>query len=365
MTFQNVPEWINSWNDFKSEHNAALSELVGIDTINNTGKGVDIAVIDTAYTAGGVGKDLLVKNRRDLSPTDDQRQTKYSHGTRVLSVLAVVAPEAGYYLYRVKTARSLDEENKRRQSRRFNDDKGKLDGANKRILLAVKQAIEDDVDIINLSVGTHHPSCNNCVFEEAIKEAREANIAVIAAIGNDESYKRGQHIICPALTDGVLSVGGIVNKCGADFQSHTDDHRIWADIQTEDSCTTRQGPFCSFDGCAPNYKCNKNRDEQWWDKNIRHFGGNPHVLAPVHRPEKRKRKNKIIFFSAGTSFATPITAGAIALILSSMSKNSVDMCKVLSAIRNGGPEIQGPDGQTATRLDVAESLQEIKTESQS
>lgn len=360
MTLQNVPEWINSWNDFKNEYNAALSELVGIDAIDSTGDGVDIAVVDTAYTAGGVAENLLVKNRRDLSPVGDQQQIKYSHGTRVLSVLAGVAPEAGYYLYRVKTARSLINENKRRQDRPFDDDRDKLNGANRRILLAVEQAIEDDVDIINLSVGTHHPSCNNCVFEEAIKTAKEANIAVIAAIGN-ESDRRGHHVICPALTDGVLSVGGMVNKCGANFQSHTDDRRIWADIPRKDSCTTRQGPFCSFDGCAPNYECDENCDEQWWDKNIRHFGGNPHVLAPVHRPEKR---NNIVIFSPGTSFAAPITAGAIALILDSMSELSVDIDQVLNAIRNGGPEIQGPDGQLATRLDVAESLQKIKIESQ-
>lgn len=360
MTLRNVPEWIDSWEDFRTKYNDALSELIGFDSVSNAGKGVDIAVVDTAYTAKGVAENLLVKDRRDLSPVGDQKQVKCSHGTRVLSVLAEVAPEAGYYLYRVKTARNLIQENKRRQDKSFEADRGELNGANKRILLAVEQAIEDDVDIINFSVGTHHPSCNNCVFEEAIEAAKEAGIAVIAAIGND-SDRRGNHVLCPALTEGVLSVGGIVNKCKADFQSHTNDRRIWADIQTEDSCTTRQGPFCSLNGCAPDYECNENRDEQWWDKNIRHFGGNPHVLAPVHRPEKRQNG---VIFSPGTSFAAPITAGAVAQILGLKSELGVDIERVLKVIRDGGPQIQGPDGQSATLLDVTKSIQKLEIQSE-
>ena len=356
MTLENVPEWLTSWEKFRREYNESLKEQIGLDAVSNNGGGVDIAVVDTAYTAEGIEKDISVGNSEDFSEIGDETHKEYSHGTRVLSVLSAIIPNAEYYIYRVKAARKLVYDSAGQRDQTDIDLSNSSGEANKRILLAIEQAIEDEVDIINLSCGVFHASCENCVFEKAIEEAHRAGIIVVSAIGN-ESERRGDHVLCPALSDGSLSVGGMVNYCNADFEHHTSDRRIWADVRTPESGITRQGPFCSTQGCAPGYDCDENCDQKWWDGNIRHFGGNPQVLAPAHRPEIRY--GRLVVFSPGTSFATPITAGTIGRILASDRATDHDVEQVKQALLQSGTEISNGDGASATSINAEGALSTI------
>lgn len=79
-----------------------------------------------------------------------------------------------------------------------------LDENNNGTLSSVVQgiywAIENDMDIINMSFGTPHPSA---ILEKAVKDAKEAGILLIAAAGNDPDGA----VEYPAAYEGVCAVG--------------------------------------------------------------------------------------------------------------------------------------------------------------
>jgi hypothetical protein len=331
---------------FKRLYNKSIKNIINLDEFPNNGEEIKIAIVDTAYSANGINRSILVRKSRDFSPTNNQKQNRFGHGTRVLGVLSEICPESKYYLYRIKTAKKVHEEIKNDEKRKNYKKRMRVEQVNKRILECVEQAIADNVDLINLSTGTHHPTCDNCVFKKAIAKAKEANIGVVAAIGNDND-RRGNHVLCPALTEGVLSVGGVVNKCTADINSDELDQRIWADYNPSSFSDTQQGPFCSTEGCAPGYNCENHREKQWWKKNIRSFDSNPQVLAPVHLPQKR---NKCSFFTYGTSFATPIVTGVTARIMASDKLRSIG--DIIKALKSNGQKLYGPNQNPAVCIDL-------------
>ena len=68
----------------------------------------------------------------------------------------------------------------------------------------IKYAIEQEVDIINISLST--ASTNTILIEEAIKEAEEKGIIVVAAAGNYEDNVKNY---CPANIDSVITVAAL------------------------------------------------------------------------------------------------------------------------------------------------------------
>lgn len=76
------------------------------------------------------------------------------------------------------------------------DNSGTLSG----VVQGIYWAIENDMDIINMSFGTPHPSE---ILEKAIKDAEEAGILLVAAAGNDADSA----VSYPAAYDGVCAVG--------------------------------------------------------------------------------------------------------------------------------------------------------------
>ena len=80
------------------------------------------------------------------------------------------------------------------------------------IYQAINKAIELDVDVINLSLGTKG---NPQSLKTAVDNAISAGIIVIAASGNTSSYTQGTAVY-PGYYDNVISVGNIM-KSGSDF----------------------------------------------------------------------------------------------------------------------------------------------------
>ena len=79
---------------------------------------------------------------------------------------------------------------------------------------AIRYAIDQNVDIINMSLGNEFDNTNNTGLQttkQLIEEAIEKNIVVVAAVGNgdeDGNRKSGENIY-PAAFEGVIGVGAL------------------------------------------------------------------------------------------------------------------------------------------------------------
>ncbi len=127
----------------------------------------------------------------------------------------------------------------------------------------ILQAVEQDVDIINLSLGSYSPSD---IIEHAVQKAIEAGIVIVAAAGNDASASITSY---PAAYPGVISVGATNEKDERAFFSN-------------------YGP--TIDVVAPGDS----------------------VYAPLFSVDKHATFDKL----SGTSMSSPIVAGVASLLLS-------------------------------------------------
>ncbi|MFC0301731.1 S8 family serine peptidase [Virgibacillus soli] len=163
-----------------------ISKLINDETLtipyhlNNTqftGRGMKVGVIDTGidYThpdlqmnyAGGYD---LVDLDDDPMETEPTEGTPTVHGSHVAGIIAAngtlkgVAPDAEIYAYRALGPGGR--------------------GNSIQVIAALEQAVKDDVDIINLSLGN---SVNGPDYptSQAVNKAAEMGIAVVIANGND------------------------------------------------------------------------------------------------------------------------------------------------------------------------------------
>ena len=72
------------------------------------------------------------------------------------------------------------------------------------IICAINWAIENKIDIINMSFGTYYPSK---ILKKYIDKATEYGIVIVAAVGNDGGFKNRYRIMYPAKYDNVIAVG--------------------------------------------------------------------------------------------------------------------------------------------------------------
>jgi len=162
------------------------------------GKGVKIGVIDTGinfahpdFVTSGKNLDLL--KGYDFVESDNFPQDTNGHGTQVAGIIAAngqlrgIAPEAEIFAYRV----SEDGESV----------------PSKLIVEAIKRAILDDVDIINISLGvnmTHHE------IDRTVNDAVKNGIVIVAAAGNTGPVEKS--IGSPGKNPNAITVGATYNN---------------------------------------------------------------------------------------------------------------------------------------------------------
>ena len=181
------------------------ASYIGIDAPRNSGysgEGVKIAIIDTGIDPthpdlAGASQDgrLLGRNfvDRAAEPLDYD-----GHGTQVAGVIAAdgsirgIAPMATIYSYKVT-------------------DDGNSVSPNL-IIEALKQAIADDVDIINISLGINS---TNSRIDSIVTKAIGEGIVVVTAAGNDGPQSGS--IGTPGINPNSITVGATYNNVTANL----------------------------------------------------------------------------------------------------------------------------------------------------
>ncbi|WP_051556392.1 S8 family peptidase [Alkalihalobacterium bogoriense] len=161
-----------------------------------TGKGVKIAVIDTGIASH---PDLVIKGGTSTVNYTNSYTDDNGHGTHVAGIIGArnnnigiigVAPESDLYAVKVL--------NKDGEGTDFDVCKG------------IDWAIDNNMDIINLSLGSSSPS--PCM-ETAVNKAYEQGILVVGAAGNSgNSNGTGDTTTFPARFPAVISVSAINNN---------------------------------------------------------------------------------------------------------------------------------------------------------
>ncbi len=227
-----------------------------------TGEGISIAVIDTGVDYNHLDlKDNYVKGY-DFVNNDNDPKDDHGHGTHCAGIAlgsgrssdynyVGVAPEADLYAYKV-----LDETGS---------------GVGSWLIAAMEQAIQDDVDIISLSLGDSDDSANpDDDLSEAADNAVNEGVVVIVAAGNNGT---AGPISSPGCARNVTCVGA-------------------SDYNDQVAYFSSRGPV------------------EWDGKTLM----KPDIVAPGVEI-KSTRKGGGYTIKSGTSMATPHVAGAAALML--------------------------------------------------
>ena len=164
---------------------------------HNKGTGVKVAIIDTGIDRTHPDLDANYKGGRDFVNGDDDPMDDHGHGTHVAGTIAAeddgtgvvgVAPEA--HLYALKIL----------------DSSGS--GSDSDMIAAMEWAVENDMDVVNLSLGT--PTDPGTIVQQAFDNAAAAGIVTVAAAGNrDWIYILlgiEMPVMWPAAYDSVIAV---------------------------------------------------------------------------------------------------------------------------------------------------------------
>ena len=168
-----------------------------INTTNYTGKGVKVGVIDTGIdynhtdlTANYVAGYDLVDLDEDPMETTPEQGAPTQHGTHVAGIIAAdgeltgVAPDAQIYAYRALGPGGS--------------------GTSVQVIAAMEQAVEDGVDIMNLSLGN---AVNGPDFPTSMAVNRAVDMGISVVIANGNSGPEEWTVGSPATASKALSVG--------------------------------------------------------------------------------------------------------------------------------------------------------------
>ena len=174
-------------------------DMVGAETTDLvSANDVSIAILDS-------GVDLIssvqIQNQINLVE-GEQYVSEYmmdmtGHGTAVASIIQSILPEAKLYSVKI-----LDKDNRTNL---------------KRVIDGIRWCIDQDIDVINMSFGSLEKSE---ILENAIHEATEAGIVIVASAGNDGE----QGVEYPAAYEETIAVGAVDNHADVtDFSSVGDE----------------------------------------------------------------------------------------------------------------------------------------------
>lgn len=187
------------FSEANDNHPGRAAQTVPFDLNNTTysGKGVKVAVIDTGIDYNHPDLKVNYQSGYDLVDLDEdpmetlpEEGIPTSHGTHVAGIIAAngeikgVAPDAEIYAYRALGPGGA--------------------GTSVQVIAALERAIEDEVDVINLSLG-NNVNVPDYPTSLAVNRASEMGIPVVIANGN--SGPGNWTVGSPATATKALSVG--------------------------------------------------------------------------------------------------------------------------------------------------------------
>ena len=178
--------------------------FIGANFVNDLGyygEGIKIGVIDTGVDyfhpdLYGFGPDGKIINGYNYINENNPPLDTNGHGTEVVGIIAAdgelkgIAPKSSIIAYKV----SVDGNSVSPQL----------------IIKAIEQAIKDEVDIINISLGVNR---TNSKIDQAVNEAINNGIVVVTAAGNDGPGP--STIGTPGKNVNVITVGASYNNITA------------------------------------------------------------------------------------------------------------------------------------------------------
>jgi subtilisin family serine protease len=186
---------------------AEIREHYGLNNIRYNGSGVKVAVLDT-----GIYKtneyDSYGSNFFALNAVNGENTSiDYNgHGSHVNSILGGTnCTIDGFNFEGMAPGATI-------YSIRVLNSRGS--GSEADIIRGIEMAIDLDVDIISMSLGGSMPAFS--AFYDVIQKARTEGIIIVAAAGNDG----GALPLSPAIWDGVISIGSLSNTGFISFFSN-------------------------------------------------------------------------------------------------------------------------------------------------
>jgi len=160
-----------------------------------TGQGVKVCVVDTGIDASH--PDLLNKvvAQYDFYEADENATDDNGHGTHVAGIIASqgltyrgISYDADLMAAKVLGANG--------------------DGYASDVVLGIQWCVEQDADVINLSLGEglYADTCDDTEMAQAVNAAVEAGVVVVCAAGNDGNPNE---IVSPACASKAIAVGAV------------------------------------------------------------------------------------------------------------------------------------------------------------
>ncbi|GAA4217900.1 type VII secretion-associated serine protease mycosin [Actinocatenispora rupis] len=172
------------------------------------GRGVTVAVVDSGVNGTHPALAGRVDHGTDLVDSKGSAdQDCVSHGSTVGGIIAGDQLSGSGFAGVAPDARLLPI--------RIANDMEQFTGGSERVAQAIRYAVDHHAKVINLSLTTE----NTAVLRTAVAYARDHDVVMVAATGND-----GQHTTTyPAAYPGVIGVAGIGESGDPDPQSNTGD----------------------------------------------------------------------------------------------------------------------------------------------
>ncbi len=166
----------------KNDKYLELANIKSWHDAGYTGKGRKSAVLDT----GVVMEHPLIKRalKEYVDFTGEGIEDLNGHGTSCALVCLATAPDIDLYVAKVA--------DKNKQAFYTN------------LIRGVEWCIDKQVHIINISLGSKRVCTEDCKLKETLKKAKNANITISAAAGNEPT-----ETLCPAKCEYVWSIGAM------------------------------------------------------------------------------------------------------------------------------------------------------------
>ncbi|PHH72411.1 hypothetical protein CDD82_5992 [Ophiocordyceps australis] len=265
-----------------------------------TGRGIKVAIVDSGIDysnealGGCFGADCMVSFGYNFADSNDDVKDCLGHGTQVAGIIAAqpnhfprfsgVAPGVKLGAYRIAGCDGTQREDY--------------------LIAAFNQAYKDRVDVVNFSAGFSQGWSQGPIAEAASALAHKGVIVVIAAANNGNTGIF--YASSPGGADGVLTVSSVLN--GGVHQLRYAQGRPGVDMI---AMRHNGGSVDATSSWGPN-----------WD-----MGHSVDVAGVGGKVVTTGLGNGIINLVSGTSFAAPLVAGIVALMLEARPGLTGDMIR--------------------------------------